>query len=99
MGRWMLAQGVLGLFPDCLLSHNRLAAKVLHRISVVDEADSETLTRTGGLLSERSGAGLFFTPGSDAVDGQSYYTAAAAALNAPTAEHFFGKPAYGRCRS
>ncbi len=85
MGRWMHSpQGVLGLFPEWFAPpQTDWPAKVtLTGFPLFDEADFRGVD---GELEDFLAQGpepVVFTPGSTLVDGLSYYTSAAAALNA-----------------
>ena len=85
MGRWMHSpQGVLGLFPDWFAPpQTDWPAKVtLTGFPLFDNADSRKFDDELENFLAEGPAPVVFTPGSTLVDGMSYYTAAAAALNA-----------------
>jgi len=85
MGRWMHSpQGVLGLFPDWFAQpQTDWPPKVtLTGFPLFDEADFRNVDEELEDFLAKGPAPVVFTPGSTLVDGLSYYTAAAAALNA-----------------
>ena len=84
MGRWMHSpQGVLGLFPDWFAQpQTDWPPKVtLTGFPLFDEADFRNVDEELEDFLAKGPAPVVFTPGSTLVDGLSYYTAAAAALN------------------
>src|SRR5882672_1213299 len=85
MGRWMHSpQGVLGLFPDWFAPpQTDWPPKVtLTGFPLFDEADFRNVDEELEDFLAKGPAPIVFTPGSTLVDGLSYYTAAAAAVNA-----------------
>jgi rhamnosyltransferase subunit B len=85
MGRWMHSpQGVLGLFPDWFAPpQTDWPRKVtLTGFPLFDEAELRSLDAEMEDFLAKGPAPVVFTPGSTLVDGLSYYTAAAAAVNA-----------------
>jgi rhamnosyltransferase subunit B len=84
MGRWMHSpQGVLGLFPDWFAPpQTDWPRKVtLTGFPLFDEADFRGIDAELEDFLASGPAPVVFTPGSTLVDGSSYYTAAADALN------------------
>jgi rhamnosyltransferase subunit B len=85
MGRWMHSpQGVLGLFPDWFAPPQTdwPPRVTLTGFPLFDEADLRSDDPELEDFLANGPAPVVFTPGSTVVDGLSYYTAAAAALNA-----------------
>jgi rhamnosyltransferase subunit B len=84
MGRWMHSpQGVLGLFPDWFAPPQTDWPRevTLTGFPLFDEAEFRSLDAELEDFLAKGPAPVVFTPGSTRVDGLSYYTAAAAALN------------------
>jgi rhamnosyltransferase subunit B len=85
MGRWMHSpQGVLGLFPEWFAPpQTDWPSKVtLTGFPLFDEGDFRSVDAELEDFLAKGPAPVVFTPGSTLVDGLSYYTAAADALNA-----------------
>jgi rhamnosyltransferase subunit B len=84
MGRWMHSpQGVLGLFPDWFAPPQTdwPSRVTLTGFPLFDEADFRSVDTELEDFLAAGPAPVVFTPGSTLVDGLSYYTAAAGALN------------------
>ncbi len=84
MGRWMHSpQGVLGLFPEWFAPpQSDWPPKVaLTGFPLFDEAEFRTIDDELGDFLAAGSSPVVFTPGSTLVDGLSYFTAAAHALN------------------
>jgi rhamnosyltransferase subunit B len=85
IGRWMHSpQGVLGLFPDWFgPPQTDWPPKVtLTGFPLFDEAEFRSIDAELEDFLAKGTAPVVFTPGSTLVDGLTYYTAAAGALNA-----------------
>jgi rhamnosyltransferase subunit B len=85
MGRWMHSpQGVVGLFPEWFAPKQSdwPANVTLSGFPLFDEGDFRSVDAELEEFLAAGPAPVVFTPGSTLVDGLSYYTAAADALNA-----------------